>query len=63
MFPFFFSNDFKSSSLFSINPQLEEKLSKNDCTLEEILDENDIVNEIKKKNDKIKNFFNKNNIS
>ena len=62
MFPFFFSNDFKSSSLFSINPQLEEKLSKNDCTLEEILDENDIVNEIKKKNDKIKNFFNQDNI-
>ena len=62
MFPFFFSNNFKNPSLFSINPQLEEKLSKNDCTLEEILDENDIVNEIKKKNDKIKNFFNQNNI-
>ena len=62
MFPFFFSNDFKNSSLFSINPQLEEKLSKNDCTLEEILDENDIINEIKKKNDKIKNFFNQDNI-
>ena len=62
MFPFFFSNNFKNPSLFSINPQLEEKLSKNDCTLEEILDENDIVNEIKKKNDKIKNFFNQDNI-
>jgi hypothetical protein len=49
MFPFFFSNNFKNPSLFSINPQLEEKLSKNDCTLEEILDEDDIVNEIKKK--------------
>ncbi len=62
MFPFFFSNNFKNPSLFSINPQLEEKLSKNDCTLEEILDENDIINEIKKKNDKIKNFFNQDNI-
>ncbi len=35
---------------------IEEKLNKSDCTLEELLDENEIIQEIKIKNSKLLNL-------
>ncbi len=38
------------------SPVIEEKLKKSDCTLDELLDEDEIIQEIKNQNTKLMNL-------
>ena len=61
MFPFSFQSIFPGSSSM-ISSTLEEKLQKEDCKLEDLLDETNIVFELKKGNNKLFKFLNREQI-
>ena len=60
MFPSSFSIYFQSQG--KLSSSIEEKLSKNDITLEDFLDEDDIVFNLKLENKKLLKFFNRETI-
>ena len=61
MFPFSFQSFFPGTSSM-ISSTLEEKLQKDDCKLEDLLDEPNIVFDLKTGNNKLFKFFNRDNI-
>ena len=42
--------------MYMSSPAIEEKLKKSDCTLDELLDEEEIIQEIKNQNSKLINL-------
>ena len=61
MFPFSFQSFFPGTSSM-ISSTLEEKLQKDDCKLEDLLDEPNIVFDLKTGNNKLFKFFNRDKI-
>jgi hypothetical protein len=61
MFPFSFQSFFPGTSSM-ISSTLEEKLQKGDCKLEDLLDEPNIVFDLKTGNNKLFKFFNRDKI-
>jgi hypothetical protein len=42
--------------MYMTSPSIEEKLKKSDCTLDELLDEEEIIQEMKNQNQKLLNL-------